>query len=295
MGGVHLFLNGDRGLAVAEALRDAGEPIVFVHVPAAKAQGTPLARRLAELGLRVWGVEDVNAPAFLAELAATAPEVLVVAGYSSIFKAELLAVPRLGVLNLHGGRLPQYRGGSPLNWQIISGESAAGISVIRMDTGIDTGPVLAAGEVPIGAEDTILDVHDRANACFPGLVLAAIAALRRGETGVVQDEGLAAYWHQRNDADGRLRFDRMTARQGHDLIRAVTHPYNGAFCWWNGRQVRIWRSRLLDGAPVRGVPGRVFFLQGLGPLVLFRDTALVLLDWRIEGEKGRLPAGIHLD
>lgn len=295
MSGLHLFLNGDRGLAVCRGVVEAGRAIAAVHVPARLAASPALAGPLAALGLTPSGVAEVNDPGFVAALAAARPDILVVAGFSSIFRQPLLATARLGVLNLHAGRLPAYRGGSPLNWQILNGEREAGLSVIRMDGGIDTGPVLAAGSLPIGPDDTIADLHAAANDAFPPLVLAAIARMERGETGDVQDEAAAAYWHQRNDGDGRLFWDRLDAARAHAFVRALTRPYPGAFCFLDGRELRILTTRLEPGPPIRGVPGRIVHLQGRGPFVVCRDRALLLTDWRLAGEeRGRLPHGGHL-
>ena len=281
MRGIHVFLNAERGLAVVRSLVDAGHGIDAVHVPPGRLAALAQA---CSPGLAVEAVAEVNDPAFVAGLAARRPELLLIAGYSQIFKDPLLAVARLGAINLHGGLLPQYRGGSPLNWQIINGETTAGVSVIRADRGIDTGPVLAEGMVAIGPDDTIGDLHDRANALFPGLVLEALAGLERGERGRLQDEAEAVYWHQRNDDDGRIDWAGMTACQVHDLVRAVTRPYPGAFCWLEGHRLRIFRTSL-PPLTVRGVPGRICHLQGLGPLVVCRDRALLVEDYA--GAEGR--------
>ena len=168
-------------------------------------------------------LKDINTDASLAQLTAYHPNVFIIAGYSTIFKAPLLAIPSLGTLNLHAGPLPEYRGGSPLNWQIINGESKAGISVIRVDEGIDTGPVLAETIIEIGPRDTIRDLHDRANDLFPGLVVEAITRLKsKDPLGRVQTDANAQYWHQRSDVDGHLDFRHMRAVEADRMIRAIS-------------------------------------------------------------------------
>ncbi|RJF76799.1 hypothetical protein D3877_28355 [Azospirillum cavernae] len=297
MGMVRLcvFMNGDRGLAVCNALVAAGIDIDAVYLPAAMLKKEVVVAPLARLGLTVVGIENVNDPAFIDSVAARRPDIFAVAGFSTIFSTDLLAIPRLGTLNLHAGRLPQYRGGSPLNWQIINGESEAGLSVIRMDAGIDTGNVMAAGLIPIHIDDTIADVHAKANAAFPALVLDAIHRMTAGSPGERQDDRLAGYWHQRNDGDGRIVWERLNARAVHDLVRAITRPYNGAYCYLGDRMVRVFRTSLLNSFPVHGVPGRVVYLQGLGPLVICQDKAILLDDYSIsENNAQKLPNGAHL-
>lgn len=116
-------------------------------------------------------------------------------------------------------------GGSPLNWQLINGEDSAGLSVLRVDIGIDTGPIMAETTFPIGIRDTIADLHRKANERFPALVEIALAKLvSKDSGGQVQCEIGAQYWHQRSDADGHLDFARMTAAQVDRAVRATTHP-----------------------------------------------------------------------
>ncbi len=285
---VVVFLNGARGLAAVRAVLAAGHGVVLAVVPPAAPAG--VADELRGLGLAVETVADVNHADFLAELAGLAPDVLLIAGFSQIFRSPLLAAARLGAVNLHGGRLPEYRGGSPLNWQMIMGEAAAGISAIRVDAGIDSGPLLAETRIPIGDDDTIATLHDKANAAFPGLALAAIAALERGETGTPQDAARAAYWHQRADADGRLAPARTTAAEALRFIRALTRPYPGAWLEVAGRIVRVFAAR--HAAPqVRGTPGRIVRVGGEGPFLICRDGALLLTDWAAE-DGGPLPSGV---
>ncbi|MBM3558493.1 MAG: hypothetical protein FJX53_01065, partial [Alphaproteobacteria bacterium] len=247
----------------------------------------------AAAGLAPHAVADVNAPAFVASLAGA--RLAIIGGYSTIFGAPLIAAPALGTINLHAGRLPQYRGGSPLNWQMINGEKSAAISVIRVDAGIDTGDVLAEAEFPIRPRDTIADLHERANALFPALVVDVISRFARGETvGRAQDPALGRYWHQRNDADGRIDWQRMTAAQVDALVRAVTRPYHGAHTTHAGSKLRVFAVEIPPVA-IHGVPGRVVHLQRTGPYVVCADQAVLLIDFATEdGARPRLPTGACL-
>jgi len=288
---VYLFLNAERGLSVLRALTGAGHGVESVCIPRAAAEKPALKDGVRAAGSTVEAVDDVNARDFVEAYRARKPRLGVVAGFSTIFKSPLVSAPELGTLNCHAGRLPQYRGGSPLNWQILNGEKEAGISVIRMDDGIDSGDVVAETTIPIGAEDDIATLHEKANACFARLVVDAV---KRGEIlGRRQDPAAATYWHQRNDDDGHIVW-RAGARQVHDQVRALTSPYPGAFSYLGDRRVRILKTAL-DVPHVRGVPGRILYLQGQGPLVICGDRALKLVSWRFD-DAGlpRLPAGARL-
>ena len=219
----------------------------------------------------------------------------IIAGYSTIFKAPLLAIPSLGTLNLHAGGLPEYRGGSPLNWQIINGESKAGISVIRVDEGIDTGPVLAETSIEIGPRDTIRDLHERANELFPGLVVEAITRLKsKDPLGRVQSETNAQYWHQRSDVDGHLDFRHMRAVEADRMIRALTTPYPGSYAYCEGHKVRLFAADL-PSMCVKGMPSRVCFIQGKGPYVVCTDRAILITNYEFENMPNqRLKHGQYL-
>ena len=295
MENICVFLNGARGLAVVETLVAHGHGVSGVFVPKDRAVEEAIVAVCARSRTSLRGVEDVNAPAFVRDLKSTEPRLIVIAGFSTIFKRSLIEAAELGTINLHAGRVPQYRGGSPLNWQIINGERAAGISVLRVEEGIDIGDVLTEAEIPIGAETTIADLHEEANRLFPGLVLDVVFSLETGPAeGRPQDESAVVYWHQRNDEDGRLYWHRSTAEECHRLIRAVTQPYPGAFTYWDSRKVRIFAARLPE-VTIRGVPGRVCYIQGRGPYVVCADRAILVEDYVIEDESFPLPHGIHLD
>ena len=224
------------------------------------------------------------------------PELFLVAGFSSIFKKDLLNIPIKGTLNLHAGKLPKYRGGSPLNWQLISGENEAGISVLYMDEGIDSGHLLAESIIPIDSKDTISDLHHKANILFPKLVLETLTKFDAGNfEGIPQQEQEASYWHQRNDMDGKLNFHTMTALDGERLVRALTKPYLGAWATYKNKTVRIY-SVQIPHIKVKGTPGRICYIQGKGPYVIFKDQGILLNDYTIiDGQDNKLSHGTHFD
>lgn len=287
-----MFTNGGRSITVLRALLEQGFEITDVFVPRDSiASQISAGTGINELTFTV--VSDPNERSFVEYVSSKNCELGIVAGYSDIFCAELIETPRFGMLNLHGGRLPEYRGGSPLNWQLVNGEICAGISVIQMDSGIDTGRLMSCAEISISDEDTIATIHERANEAFPGLVLDAIKMALSGDRGQAQDESRAGYWHQRNDDDGKIEWTHMTAQNVVNLVRGVTRPYPGAHTTWRGKEVRIFHVRYTK-TPMYGVPGRVVYLQGEGPYVVCRDRAVLIEDYLIDGVVARLPHGARL-
>jgi len=212
------------------------------------------------------------------------PDLFIIAGYSTILKQIVFDIPLIGTINLHAGRLPEYRGGSPLNWQLIEGETEAGISVIIMDEGIDTGCVIADDNFPVNENDTIADLHQKANELFPSLVMKAISILEVHDTNYsIQDESKAQYWHQRNDADGELDFEGLTVLEVSRMIRALTKPYPGAWAKYEGKVVRLFSAEIPKFL-IKGVPGRICYLQGQGPYVICKDSAILVNKYEIENE-----------
>ncbi len=176
MNGIYLFMNGDRGIAVARAVVEAGHKVAQIFVPADREDSAKIIPKCEDLRVPVAQVKNVNSPDFVGTISRSRPRLLIIGGFSTIFRRSLIDTAELGAVNLHAGRLPKYRGGSPLNWQIINGEREAGISVISVDEGIDTGSLVAEARIPITEEDTIATLHDKANALFPRLVLEALDA-----------------------------------------------------------------------------------------------------------------------
>nr|WP_269745171.1 methionyl-tRNA formyltransferase [Desulfonatronovibrio magnus] len=276
-----MFLNGARGIPVVKAVQESRHAVTAVVVPS-KQKCDPIQDEVQKIGLDCLRLENVNSTEAIAHLQSLLPELFIIAGFSTIFKEELINIPRMGVINLHAGRLPEYRGGSPLNWQIINGESEAVISVIKIDQGIDTGPVLSEQAIKIEPSDTIADLHGQANKLFPGLVLDAIERIEtETNPGRIQDEDNAMYWHQRSDRDGYLDFSRFTAKQADRFIRALTRPYPGAWAFLDQKKVRLLAAEI-PKMDLRGSSGRICFIQGQGPYVVCKDRALLLKEYLIE-------------
>lgn len=186
------------------------------------------------------------------------PQVGVCVGWPNILKAHELAVPIWGWINCHAGPVPGYRGGSPLNWQIINGASLLGVSVLKMTAGIDDGPVLAEQTFTLLPHEDISHAHAQANALFAGMVPRVLDAIAAGEQPERKQSGPATYWHQRDDSDGEIDWG-WSAAKVHNFVRALTRPYPGA--WHSAAQFRIWKTSL-DCPEIKGRHGHIFKLQG---------------------------------
>jgi methionyl-tRNA formyltransferase len=221
--GIALFCNGERGESVRKALLDDGHEIQVAFTP----RTFPTVDRLRSL----------------------APLLSVVAGFPIIFTKAMIDVPRHGTINCHAGPVPNYRGGSPLNWQIINGEKILWVSLLKMDEGLDTGPVLASTGFRLEQHETIADAHQKANIAFAEIVAAHVWLLENSPETIQETPqefwaGIRApkTWPQRNDDMGMIDLDWPPERIN-NFVRALTRPYPGAWLpVGGGEKIRIWEA-----------------------------------------------------
>lgn len=283
-----LFLgNKDRGTLCLEALLDSRHEVVAVVAP--PVDGTeewyqsPVSVA-EEHSIPVHRPANVNDPDVVERLADHEPDLTVMAGYSQILGEEVLTIAPEGTLNLHGGKLPAYRGASTLNWMLINGEEEGGIAVLFADEGIDTGDIVEQARFDIAPDDTIVDVVERTNELFPGMLVDAVDAIDDGTVDrTPQSRTDGTYWHSRRPRDGEIHWERMTARNVHDLVRSLAGPYPSAFTYHDDTKLGITATTIPDET-VRGIPGRVARTRGEGVLVVAADRA-VLVE-RVEPEDG---------
>jgi methionyl-tRNA formyltransferase len=186
---------------------------------------------------------------------------------------------RLGSYVFHDSLLPAYRGFAPTVWAMVNGESQTGVTLFEMAEAVDSGPIVDQRAVPIGTDDTIADVLDRVTDTYNALLEANIAQLLDGTAPRrAQDESLATFTCKRIADDARIDWT-QSARRVHDLIRASTRPYAGAFTMVAGKRLRIWEAQQLLPAPtyVGRIPGRVVqIVPGSGTIVLAGDGAVLV-------------------
>lgn len=153
------------------------------------------------------------------------PELAVVAGYGRIFSEEEISRPKYGTINCHAGKLPEYRGGSPLNWALINGDPHITATLLQMDAGIDTGMIIDSCPIHVGDSDTIDTLHDRINGVFPRLILEYLDNMLQGGGSTLYGQtGTARYWPQRVAADSEITLD-MTPAKVYNKVRACREPY----------------------------------------------------------------------
>lgn len=192
---------------------------------------TPVKTLALEQGLPVFQPRNFKAPGEIAQLAALKPDVLVVAAYGLLLPQAVLDVPRLMPINVHASLLPRHRGASPIQACILAGESVTGVTIMRMEAGLDTGPILLQRALRIGENEDAGALHDQLASLGADLAVRALEHIRLLHE-IKQDDALATYAPKLTKADGHIDFTRPV-QEIHNRIRAV-HPWPGAFFTWTG-------------------------------------------------------------
>jgi methionyl-tRNA formyltransferase len=235
--------------------------------------------------------EKIRSPELLDSLQGFAPDLAVVAAYGRILPDDLLAVPRLGFINIHASLLPRYRGASPIQRAVINGERSTGVSIMRIVRELDAGPVFASRTLPIGPDDTSVDVEKGLAALGAAALLDVVDALSRGEAvETPQDHEGATYAAKLTKEDGRLDWNE-TAERLHNRVRGV-HPWPHAYTFLNGGRYVIHRTTLslnversalkLASAP----PGTILHAHGEDLIVAAgQSSALRILEIQPENKR----------
>ncbi|MDG1582884.1 methionyl-tRNA formyltransferase [Pseudomonas sp. GOM6] len=271
-----------------QALLDAGRQVVAVYTqpdrPAGRGQKlmpSPVKQLALLHGLPVYQPQTLRDPAAQSELAALQPDLMVVVAYGLILPQVVLDTPRLGCINSHASLLPRWRGAAPIQRAIEAGDASSGVTVMQMEAGLDTGPMLLKVSTSISAEDTGGSLHDRLATLGSAAVVEAVAKLAAGELqGEVQDDSLATYAHKLNKDEARLDWSRP-AVELERLIRAF-NPWPICHSTLNGEALKIHAAQLGEGS---GQPGSILAADKSGLTVACGQGSLRLTRLQLPGGK----------
>lgn len=256
------FGSGPFGLPVLEALRTAREVVLvgIVSAPDRSAgrngeiRAVPIAARARELGLTLLQPDKVRSAQAIAEVADLHAAVGILADYGQIIPPELLALSVHGILNLHPSLLPRHRGAAPIPATILAGDPATGVTIIQMDAGLDTGPIVAATRWPLTGTETAPELEARAAVEGAALLARTIGPWLRGDIASVPqgDDGVTMTRPLRRD-DGRLDPDRP-AQALERQVRAF-QPWPGSFLETSAGRLIVWRASVDGGLAGPATPG----------------------------------------
>lgn len=271
-----------------QALIQAGLNIVAVYSQPDRPAGrghkltASAVKQLAQQhDLPVLQPESLRTEEAQAELAALEPDLMVVVAYGLILPQAVLDIPRLGCINSHASLLPRWRGAAPIQRAIEAGDQHSGVTVMRMEAGLDTGPMLLKVTTPISAQDTGGSLHDRLAELGPPAVLQAIDGLAAGTLeGEQQDDQQATYAHKLNRAAASIDWSRP-AKELERMIRAF-NPWPLAHARWQDQALRVWAATWEEA---RGTPGEILECSKNGLLVACGSDALRLTRLQLPGGK----------
>ncbi|MFH1130217.1 MAG: methionyl-tRNA formyltransferase [Pseudomonadota bacterium] len=246
---------------------------------------SPVKKRAQELGLDVLDPERLRCRSVREGLMGFGADMFVVVAYGQILSPRLLTVPPMGCINVHGSLLPRHRGAAPIQWAVLKGDKCAGITIIQMDAGVDTGPILLQESVELDNEETSGTLYDRLAPVGARLLLKALAGVQQGVLEPVpQDNANATLAPMLSKGDGRVDF-LQSAKEVDCWIRGMD-PWPGAFADLQGQTLRLFRSRVTNG---KGRPGEILEGDERGLLVACKEKAVWVQELQLPGRR-RMPA-----
>ena len=239
-----------------------------------------------EAGIPVYQPEKIRSEEAYEYFRGVAPDAVVIIAYGQIIPPRLIAIPRLGWINVHASLLPKYRGAAPINWAIINGETRTGVTTMQIDAGLDTGPMLLRSEIDIGPDETAPELATRLADAGARLIVETLDRVERREIiATPQDNSQATLAPILKKDDGKIEWQ-LSARKIYNRIRGL-QPWPGAFTTFRGRNCQIW-GKPLKPVAAGGEPGILLPTQEDGLLVICGGPAASVLrveHIQVEGRK----------
>jgi len=279
------------------ALIEAGHDIILVLTRPDRPAGrgmrltpSPVKQMALQHGLNVQQPAALKDAEAQAQLAAINADVMIVAAYGLLLPPAVLALPRLGCLNIHASLLPRWRGAAPIQRAILAGDPETGITIMQMDSGLDTGGMLLRAALPIADEDTAQTLHDKLAVLGASSIVSALRQLEQGTLRAQpQDDSAATYAAKLSKAEGLVDWRKSAA----EIARAVRayNPFPVAQARLRAETWRIWQAQVAQRS--EGSPGEILQADRDGVLVRCGEGALLLKELQKASGK-RLPASSFL-
>jgi methionyl-tRNA formyltransferase len=296
--GILVFAYHDVGYECLDALIKRNENIlaVFTHEdnPNEKIWFKSVAELARQHDIAVHTPDSVKDALWIARIRDMKPDLIFSFYYRNMIPQEILDIPCLGAFNMHGSLLPKYRGRVPINWAVLHGEKETGVTLHYMVKRADAGDIVDQERIPIGPDDTTQDVFKKAVKAARLVLERQIEALKRGTAPRhKQDESKATYFGGRKPEDGRIDWTQST-HAIYNLIRAVTHPYPGAFTHYEGKKLYLWQAQPLNEG--KGIPGQVISKDPLRIAAGSGSIEIITLQWEDADEKKAAEGnhGLHI-
>ncbi len=243
----------------------------------------PIKRLAGELGLPISQPRRLSEPEAFQQLQSWSPEIIIVAAFGQILRPAVLDLPKFGCVNVHASLLPRWRGAAPIQAAILHGDIQTGVTIMRMDPGVDTGPILSQKTAPITTMDSTGTLSDKLSALGASLLMESLPGYLSGViVAQPQDESQATYAPMIKKENGLLDFSRPAIELDRQ-VRAY-NPWPGAFTYWKGQVLKIHKAHI-TGSP-DGNPGRQMIHQD-APAITTRDGLLVIDELQLAGRNAQ--------
>jgi methionyl-tRNA formyltransferase len=275
-----------------EALLTTSHQLVAVYTqpdrPAGrgrKLQPSPVKQLAMEHDIEVRQPEKLKDPADQAALAELEADLMVVVAYGLLLPQAVLDAPRLGCINIHASLLPRWRGAAPIQRAILAGDEESGITIMQMEAGLDTGPMLHVLKTPILNDDTGSSLHDRLAELGARALLESLGGIAEGSMiPQPQDDDLATYARKLDKAEARIDWSRSAAEVDRQVRAFNSWPV--AQCDYQGQVMRLWQSRpLQEAVPDSSEPGQVLAGGKSGIDVATGEGVLRILNLQMPGKR----------
>ena len=271
---IFLFINGERGISLFNYLKNKVNDITIIAIDRKKISKIKIKKK------KIY--RSINSKIFQSFALNQKPDLFILGGFPQILKKNVFEIPKYGTINLHAGKIPNYKGGSPLNWAIINGEKNFETTIIKINQGIDTGQVLVKKKSKILKYDTIKTIHKKANKNFNKIIVKAIENLFEKKYIKISNKN-SKYWKQRNDKDNYLDLKRKNSIQSYNFIRALTKPYPCAWVVYKNKIIRIIEAEVISKNSLSN-PGEVSYNKKL-PVVNCLKGKILLKKYYFENYK----------
>ncbi len=248
-----------------------------------KMQYTPVKEKALELGLEVYQPDNINSKEAIDKIKKLKPDCIVVVAFGQILKEEILKLPKYGCVNIHASLLPKYRGAAPINWAIINGEEKTGISIMKMNKGLDTGPILNIKSIPIKDSDDSISIHDKLSSLGGEMILKTLEDLEKGTIDKIpQDDNLSNYAPILTKNMGKINWD-DSGKNIINLIRGLK-PWPSAYTFYNNQNIKIHEAKMIKKFSDEE-NGIVVKVNDKGIFVNCKDKCIVIEVLQFPGKK----------
>lgn len=236
-----------------KAVYEAGYEILTVVTNPDRKQGrgmkmsvSPVKKFAEEKGLQILQPEKVrNNEEFISKIKDLKPDVICVVAYGKILPKEILDIPKIGCINVHGSLLPKYRGAAPIQWAVLNGDRETGITTMYMDVGMDTGDMILKEKVTIGDDETTGELWDRLSKIGGELLVKTLKEIENGTAKRIKQGEDFSLAPMLDKSIAKIDWENKTAREIKNLVRGL-NPIMGAYSFLNGKKVKFWKVDVLD-------------------------------------------------